>query len=408
MQEDSTVRGVCRDAVKPLVLVHPVFCIVGAKLYHDHTCAIGESVWWEQQHFLFKLEVKDRCAYRKQQAKRGCLERLCEQVGLPSSAAAREKKMGDTPCLQTPLLLAWLLPFLLHTKYSDVGEDRATHAKQLLENFGRMAQHEIASSFVRQPLAVKNARGNIVAELPFRGSSAVSLDRHLINLYPEVLDKWEQAKESSARQWAFPALENAQLIDLLVFGAISSTRLRSCKALEAVLVSIKLQALERLSAAIEIYLLLFYVPTLTGAEQIQQLHTKSGKRVKLDDWTKAGALWRCRQAFGSSTTFLVGALQDKHMDAAFSRATCNVYFNKVEKRFANGCKRLSLNFDPGTYSGHSYNVGLAWCIDLDLATVLPVKVPAPQKYVRALLLRLLSLACLACAACLAGLACLAR
>ena len=102
-----------------------------------------------------------------------------------------------------------------------------------------------------------------------------------------------------------------------------------------------------------------YVPGMSGSEKVRELLTKGGlRRVRMDDWTKAGATWKARQAHGSSSTFLEAATGDRHLDDAITRAFCNIFFAKVATEFC-GVRRLSLAWDPGTYSGHQSNVGLA-------------------------------------------------
>jgi len=141
----------------------------------------------------------------------------------------------------------------------------------------------------------------------------------------------------------------------------------------AILKGIKSEANMKLALGVELWLMLIYVPTMTGSEKVNELFTKSGlRRVRMDDWTKAGAIWKARQAHGSSSTFLEADVDDRHLDAAISQASCNIFLGKTTAEFSK-VRRLSLAWDPGTYSGHQYNIGLAHTIDFNLASPMPVK-----------------------------------
>ena len=140
-----------------------------------------------------------------------------------------------------------------------------------------------------------------------------------------------------------------------------------------ILHSLRIHALSRLSVCIDVWLLVVYAPQMTGLEVIQPLLSKGGGRQRMDDWTKCGALYRARQAHGSSSTFLEGALRDKNLDAAITRASCNIYLSKLGEQQAHQ-RRWSIAWDPGTYSGHQYNIGLAYSPDSGKAMTLPVKV----------------------------------
>ena len=143
--------------------------------------------------------------------------------------------------------------------------------------------------------------------------------------------------------------------------------------LRAVLDSISVEALRKIAVSIELWVLFVVVPRLTGSEQVQPLVSKNGRRYGRDSWTQKEALLRSTAAGGSSRTFLAGALGDLHIDNAINRAACNLLFDKLRHTFQ-GVRRLSVNFDPGTYAGHSYNAGLVWSADNKTGAPLPVKV----------------------------------
>ena len=377
MVQPEEALQILPGCIKPLVLQSSAFAVHGAKLYHCSAGEIGNSLWWEQRHFLAKLEVKDQVSFRKQQAKRSSLHKIAEQRGLscPSHLGA-DSRMASTIVLQTALVAAWLVHFLIHRNHSTEGLKRFSIANEILHNYDLMSRHPQVASLVKMPLQICAAGGHIIGELPFVGSRAVEMDSHLLNLDDWLPQAWLQVAEWLGFCWDLPDIQNARLIDWLVFSASATTRagVRMRDRRLPAIAEIKRCSAQRIASAIELFVLLVYVPQLTGAEEVQMLTAKTGMRCKLDAWTKAGALWRCRRSFGSTATFLCGALQDRNLDSAIGRATCNLFFKKLDKEFKPGCRRLCIQFDPGSYSGHSYNLGLAWCLDTDIATALPSKV----------------------------------
>ena len=134
--------------------------------------------------------------------------------------------------------------------------------------------------------------------------------------------------------------------------------------------SLAVDANRTMATTIEVLLPVKYVPSLSGREKNRELFTKTGRRGPVDPYTKAGALWRARQAHGSSRTFLHGCLGHRNLDPAITRALGNMYLAKVKPAFSQ-VRRMSWAWDPGSYSGHRYNLGLAHSIDNDLAATLP-------------------------------------
>ena len=127
------------------------------------------------------------------------------------------------------------------------------------------------------------------------------------------------------------------------------------------------------SATIEIWLLLKYIPHMNGEASVHTLFAKSGsKKSKMDEITKAKALWRARHADGSSTTFLHGASGDRHVDGAVSTAACNLFLEKIHEAFT-GVRSLAWSWDPGPYNGLQVTVGLVYSPDHRIAAPLPIQ-----------------------------------
>ena len=115
----------------------------------------------------------------------------------------------------------------------------------------------------------------------------------------------------------------------------------------------------RLAAGVELWLLTEYVPSMRGDETPRSLFTSSTRKRRMDDVTKLVALRRSRKAHGSSDTFTLAA--------------CNLYLELLPRVYGSAT-RMSLAWDPGSYSGWSVSVGMVHSVDLNIAATLPIKV----------------------------------
>ena len=135
-----------------------------------------------------------------------------------------------------------------------------------------------------------------------------------------------------------------------------------------------LAANHRFAMGLDLWLLTVYTPEMTGHEDVETLWGETGRhRQRMDELTKSAALWRCQASTGSSGTFLEGCIADKGLDQAITRATCNIYISRVISAFAN-VRRLHMHWDPGSYTGHSINLGMCLNVDTGCASPLPVQV----------------------------------
>ena len=98
---------------------------------------------------------------------------------------------------------------------------------------------------------------------------------------------------------------------------------------------------------------------------------ETGKRTHIDDIQKLVAIKRLRTVDASGRAFLAGATGDVNLDSALTRSTSSIFLGKLSA--FHGCTRLSLVWDPGTYTGKHWSCGYAFSLDIDLATTLPIK-----------------------------------
>ena len=131
-------------------------------------------------------------------------------------------------------------------------------------------------------------------------------------------------------------------------------------------------SLTRMASCIEFWILVDYQarPGITP----RVVWTESGRRSQMDHATKLAAIQRLRRGTGSSTTFIHGATGDRGLDTALTQGTCNLFLQKLQCFQA--ARRISVCWDPGTYTGLHWNVGAAFSVDLGIknAVALPIKV----------------------------------
>ena len=365
---------------RDIVLESPLFCIAGAKLYRRVGGTLGQSILWEQQHMLKFLGVRDPVAYRKQQHKRGYLDRLCADWTLPDGSwVAGDARLGKTIVLATSLITPWLLS-QISPRGGTARESTREQARVLLLSFSAMFLRGLQHMPPATRIRVRLPCGAFAGELPLSSADSVPDDRSFVSFAPELGGVWARLQEGLQGKWHLPDMSSASAIDWCVFAHAYKTFTGSHDAVVlGMMSSLAREANNAIATCIELWLLQIYVPSVTGLERVQILLGKSGRqRVRMDSYTKAGALWKCKQSHGSTSTFLAAALDDPKLDCAINRAVANIYLGKVSSVFAD-TRRLMWTWDPGSYSGHEYNLGLAYSVDIRKAATVPPKVDLPKR-----------------------------
>ena len=98
-----------------------------------------------------------------------------------------------------------------------------------------------------------------------------------------------------------------------------------------------------------------YIPSITE-DPIQPLRTKS-QRTKLEYSHVLRAIQSARDIGGSSNTVMRAKTGRGDLDARITQVTCLTHRERMKVAFRDQ-RLLSVQWDPGTYSGTSYNIGL--------------------------------------------------
>ena len=281
--------------------------------------------------------------------------------------------MGKTTLLQTQLLLPWLLNTLKPYKHSFAPQQQREQLVSTLKTLHEVALNGYQHAHITPSVKVMVPGTSFAMLAPFRESVEVPEQRHLLKIFPEMCDLWEQAGAVAEQGGITLAqIQEASLMDWTFFvHFVPKSKLPG--PLLAIFRELCNSVAEQVAQGVELWLLLVYLPSCTGEERVRPLHTEHGTSVRMDDMSKLQALRALKKAKGSSSTYLHGKTGDKHLDDALTHASCNLYLDKLTPVFSSIC-RLALTWDPGSYSGLSVCLGMGYSPDNGKAATLPVKV----------------------------------
>ena len=119
-----------------------------------------------------------------------------------------------------------------------------------------------------------------------------------------------------------------------------------------------------LGLGLELYLVRVYEPSMPP--DVTAVPVRTGKRKRLDFPCVLSCLKKAREVGGSSNTVMRVESGRKDLDQVVLRVTCLLHRRRMLERFR-GARTLSLAWDPGTYGGSAWNVGLvaSTCADVD-------------------------------------------
>ena len=356
-------------------LYHPLFGCARAKLYYDALGSIGTSCYWEQTYFLAHFGITNQVMFRKDQKSRASLEKLAASWELAgASYHYGHHLLGNTCTLRTDLLVPWLLKFFL-PKHHKPDLVRQGLAVGLLNGVLALCGDGWRSVPFSVPLAILNDDGHLIAEASFDERSRVDPSHSFLSLYPEARAPWMHAQNLLTFDgYHLGDIDNATPLDWCVFWDFASRQKSLYKVgLREATRRMATTANARLAEGVELWLLTEYAPSMRGDETPRSLSASSTRKRRMDDVTKLVALRRSRKAHGNSDTFLHGATGDKHVGYMFTLATCNLYLELLPRVYGSAT-RMSLVWDPGSYSGWSVSVGMVHSVDLNIAATLPIKV----------------------------------
>ena len=337
-------------------------------------------IFLEQKHILSHLGMsRNAVAFRKGERKRDTLQRIQDSWGLPPGLWHwSQPAMSNARVLGSKMVAPWLLNQILRPGHQP-SATVVRAAMAVLRSIEHIAIPALGRATCDNPLHIADARGNFIGDVRAGPEHpVVPGERSILTLFPELVARWQTVREQLPDGMELPEdIDSATYLHWLIYcrSVPRSFRLRS-RELQHVCMAIARAANDRLAQGFESWVICDYLPSMTGREAVRTMMTRSGRRTKMDSFTVAGALHRCRLAHGSSSTFLHAALDDPNLDRAINRAMTNIFLGKVQQSFG-GTTRLAWAWDAGTYGGASYNIGTAWSVDKCIASPMPVQAPFP-------------------------------
>lgn len=105
-----------------------------------------------------------------------------------------------------------------------------------------------------------------------------------------------------------------------------------------------------------------------------ELRTRSGRKHRIDSWAHARTKQKCDLVGGSSNA-CSQIVNGPNSTADWTATHClNVMYMLGMRHHFGQVTKLCLNWDPASYSGHQYNMGLAFSSQTGVLAVMPPKV----------------------------------
>ena len=114
---------------------------------------------------------------------------------------------------------------------------------------------------------------------------------------------------------------------------------------------------------------------ISTIRKLGALYGKKGRRRAMGPLEIERCVEKIKRIYGSSSTAVRAMTYDKNLDQMITHGMCLIYSRQTLAVF-DSCLRLSVNWDPGSYSGFQYNCGLAYSLEADVAAVVPPRVGA--------------------------------
>ena len=340
----------------------------GVKAYVDLVALPGEQVLWELDYYITLVGIKDWTSYKKQCLKRGTFNNIADSWGLTADSWMPPNRERGFPSLV--FATVFLLPWLLHVFKKPGKHDgtRLTRVAAVWANLIQMVRD--GAALTRQALRLEF----LDEALGVSGSGVVLGFDKLLGIFPDLAELWERVERvlASAR-FVLAPMHTATIVDWAIF---SSMALPMCTkdGLRNHLAALMRAANSLSSWCLEQWIFLHYFSHMNGREQLRVLRSATGRRRKVDQLEKEQLIHRLRKAHGSSNSFVSACTEHSSLDHQLTLATIAVFVANVQSKFKSA-RNLSLCWDPGSYGGLDYNVGMCWSSDLRVAAVLPICAP---------------------------------
>ena len=317
----------------------------------------GSAFLFEQRYWLQAIGVANAIDFRKKEARKKTLARLCEMWALDATLSFSRPTEGETASFPTVVLSsALLLAWLLHKVHDFSKEGQVQATNRAIKAYLDLAM-----------LGLQHLTGDSISLRIFGKSSSVKRDGtlNLASLFAashQLMADWEAMLLSGHVPHLGPLPHDMQpsLASALVF-LEARCRSSGLHASDNPLRHLRDAMLKALSFGFEVAINHSMSATSPKAAMIQLL-TKSGKRIAHQKARKLKWLAHLERCCGSKETMLQSLADGSHsLSAKLCLLENRLYLHRASSSIS-GATMVAVNWDAATYGGLSVNIALAYDI----------------------------------------------
>lgn len=337
--------------------------------YHKHGATLGSALQFEWRHWHYALHSTD---LREWMSKQGpsvldCVRRKCN-LGAADimRAPPRPVPLGICPRM-TCSTKAAVCGLLAHA--ADVRSNhpaRRLHLWGLCNAWSRFATLGLARPELGEVRLVVPLPDRDVTVIVEKSSGSLVGFGPISEEHPHLQQLWDAKSSSSggfSSSWASPSLVDAFFFSISAPSSVVSRH--------PWLTQFAHNLVETAAVCIEAFVWFDYLPSKGRLQSIHGL--KGSQRSRNIDPISREMLGHKMETIGGSSSTVAKAAAGKGWYATAWRHATVLKYNELSKKAFFGVERLSLAIDPGSYSGESTMVGVAYDTSSGISAILPTK-----------------------------------
>lgn len=348
-----------------VVIDIPHFTVAGYCAWQLPGQSIGRSMLWEMSFWSIAMSL-NAASYRKAMLKHNRLRSLSHYLRIDGHRFFPGSKAG----IRDLTVVSQLLYMLILRRYycCQIHRSAPTDSlKLILQQFGRLALQGLAAVGKKSRLVIDFCRAPV--ELGMDPSTGIVEGFDELMMASSYKDQWQNwfrltEVESIA---GIRATETSDVISVLGFCLTMSTSF--AKLMNKEEHPWALQCIRWLSSivafGIEGYVFFLYAKraacrTLQVRLPLLSEDNMRGKRhnvAQLEQWIE-----KSRQGHGSSNTKMIVLSGQRNLDCLVNKAIVHMACLR-DRTTARNAMRVSCQYDPGGYTGRSWNIGIVSCLD---------------------------------------------
>ena len=317
-------------------------------------------------------------------------DKLSDTFALPDDAVKRPEADSETEfrcrSFRTDVVLPWLMQTYQNLK--NHGNHDGT-ASKILTTSSMMHQYALLSMQGWSTAAGTNYDFELTGKvgpndviIPVRGG-AIDIGQ-VLNYFP-FLDEARQGVMAKRPELVLLGLGDSSVAEwaYVFYGfAIDKLGKKFGDVFQAFARSIMPSMFKAIAVGADLYMAYVYLQNVSGSELSQppqRLRTQTGRRGRMDQLTLGWTIREMNRVAGSTTTIADCVSGNTKVDQLITHASISELFANNRTCMRN-TEQVSMVWDPGSYSGHQYNVSYLMDVEIRIATATPVKVTAEPKH----------------------------